>query len=55
VEQAADRVIFRKVVERRSAAAVAEDDHANASSHLDSTAQPPRPPRRALRPKRPPQ
>jgi hypothetical protein len=55
VEQAADRVIFRNVVERRSAAAVAEDDYANAPSHPYSTTQPPRPPRRALRPKRPPQ
>jgi transcriptional regulator with XRE-family HTH domain len=55
VERAADRIIFRNVVERRAASAVADDDYPDAPSHPQSTAQPPRPPRRALRPNRSPQ
>ena len=53
VEQAADRVIFRNVVERQGAAAVAEDDYASAPSQPDNAAQPMRRPRRAIRPNRP--
>jgi transcriptional regulator with XRE-family HTH domain len=52
VEQAADRIIFQDVAERRSAAAVAEDDYADAPPPMSRTAPSSRPPRRAIRPDR---